>query len=80
MRAKFGAIKDFKDAEDAKNCATLLREIKGVSYEYDGHRNLYLALDDAKTKFYSYLQKGVDPNTLHVNTFRALVEVVEHHG
>ena len=79
MRAKLGAIKGFKDVEDTKKTATLLREIKGVSYEYDGHRNPYLALDDAKTKFYSYLQKG-ESNTMHFNTFRALVEVVEHHG
>ena len=79
MRAKLGGIKDFKNIEDAKDCAPLLRKVKGVSYEYDGHRNPYLALDDAKTKFYSYLQKN-DSNTMHFNTFRALVEVVEHHG
>ena len=54
MRAKLGAIPDFDVIEDDKNSADLLREVKGISYEYDGHRNPYLALDDAKTKFYKY--------------------------
>ena len=53
---------------------------KRGSYEYNGHRNPYLALNNAKTKFYSYLQKETDSNTLHVNTFCALVEVIENHG
>ena len=80
MRAKLGAIADFAATEDDKNSADLLREVKGISYEYDGHRNPYLALDDAKTKFYKYYQKENDTNVSHFNTFRALAEVVEHHG
>lgn len=80
MRAKLGAIPDFDVIEDDKNSANLLREVKGISYEYDGHRNPYLALDDAKTKIYKYYQKENDTNVSHFNTFRALVEVIEHHG
>ena len=56
MRAKLGAAESFDIMEDEKHSANLLREVKGVSYEYDGHRNPYLALDDAKTKtkYYKY--------------------------
>ena len=77
MRAKLGAIEGFDATEEDKNSADLLREVKGISYEYDGHRNPYLALDDAKTKYY---QRENDTNVSHFNTFRALAEVVEHHG
>ena len=31
-------------------------------------------------KLYSYHQKSYDYNTLHYNTFQALVEVIKHHG
>jgi hypothetical protein len=80
MRAKLGAAQDFDIIEDKKNSARLLREVKGISYEYDGHRNPYLSLDDAKTKYYKYYQKENETNVSHFNTFCALAEVVEHHG
>ena len=80
MRAKLGAADGFNTIEDGKETDKLLREVKGISYEYDGHRNPYLALDDAKTKYYKYYQKENETNVSHFNTFRALAEVVEHHG
>ena len=76
---KAGIREFFKETQNSKVCDVLLREIKGVSYEYDGHRNPYLALNDAKTKYYEYNQGG-DTTTSYFNTFRALVEVIEHHG
>ena len=80
MRAKLGAADGFNTIENEKETDKLLREVKGISYEYDGHRNPYLALDDAKTKYYKYYQKENETNVSHFNTFRALAEVVEHHG
>ena len=77
--AKLVALKYFKDFDDPKDSATLLIEIKVISYEYKWHSNPYLAPDDAKTKLYSHLKKSYDSNTLHYNTFQTLVEVVEHH-
>ena len=73
-------IKGFDAIEDNKNSANLVREAKGISYEYDGHPNPYLVLNNAKTKYYKYFQKENNTNLLHFNTFRALAEVVEHHG
>ena len=79
MHAKLGPIEGFDAIEDNKNSANIIREVKGISYKYDGHCNLYLVLDDAKTKYYEYYQGDNDTNMSHFNTFRALVEVVEHH-
>ena len=58
----------------------LLLEIKSISYEYKVDRIPYLALDDAKSTFYSHYQKSNESNTLHYNTFLALLEVIERHG
>ena len=80
MRDKLVGLKHFKDFDNEKDTATLLIEIKAISYKYKGHRNPYLALDDAKLKLYSYYQKPHESNTLHYNTFHLIVEVVEHHG
>ena len=73
-------MKDFKTIEEERCSATLLCEIKRVSYEYDGYRNLYLVLDIAKAIFFKYIPKENKSNTVHFNTFRALVEVVEYHS
>jgi len=64
MRANLVGLKYFKDFDNPKDSATLLMEIKAISYEYKGHNNPYLALDDAKTKLYSYHQKLYDFNIL----------------
>ena len=49
MRPKLGGIKKFNKIEEEEDSATLLREIKGVAYEYDRYHNASLALDDVKT-------------------------------
>lgn len=54
MRAKLTSMKNFKGTKNNKACDALLNKMKGVSYEYDGHRKLYLTLDDANTKYYDY--------------------------
>ena len=50
IHAKLGVIDGFDVIEDDKNSVNILRKVKGISYEYDGHRNPYLELHDAKTK------------------------------
>ena len=80
MRVQLIRLKEFKSIDDKKDTVSLLMEVKAVSYEYKGHRNLYLTLDNAKTTLCAYSQKLYDTNTTHYNTFQALVEVVEHHS
>ena len=48
-RAKLGGTKNFNKIEEEKDSITLLREIKDVAY----HRNPYLVLDNAKTKYFT---------------------------
>ena len=40
MRSKLGVVANYTKNDDKKNSATLLREIKCISYKYDGHRSL----------------------------------------
>ena len=80
MRAKLVGLNFLKDFDDYKDTASLLKKIKSILYEYKGHMNLYLALNDTKIKLYVCYQKPHASKTLHYNTFHALVEVVDHHG
>ena len=76
MRVKLGAVKYVSAIEEANDIASLLREIKGILYKYDGYCNPYFTLDDTKLKFYSCYPRENEPNTLHVNTFKAFMNVV----
>ena len=77
MRAKLGAVANYPSINELKDSAALLRNFEGISYQYDGHCNPYLTLDDAKSNYYAYYQKGHETNTLHFNKLKALVEIVE---
>ena len=79
MRSKLIGLKQFESIDSNNDATSFLMEIKDISYEYKGYRNPYLALDDAKIALYIYYQKTNESNTLHCNTFQALVEAVEHH-
>ena len=57
MKSKLGVVANYTKTDDKKDSTALLREIKCISYKYDCYRNLYLALDNVKSKFYSYFQK-----------------------
>ena len=73
MRTKLAAIKCFDEIEEDKDTASLLREVNGILYKFYWHKNPYLALDDAKSKFFSYYQKESDIHALHFNILKVLV-------
>ena len=54
MRAKLIGLKQFESIDNKKDTASLLMEVKAVSYEYKGLHNPYLALEDAKATLYAY--------------------------
>ena len=80
MCAKVKASADFGVNNATKNVVWLLKAIKGVMLQFEGQNNLFLSLDDAVEKLYSYRQ-GTEKS---VETFRdeyiLLFDVVEHYG
>jgi hypothetical protein len=80
MRTKVKACADFKENNASKDCVWLLKAIKGVMLQFEGQQDIFLSLDDAVEKLYSYRQ-GPDKS---IDVFRdeyiLLIEVVEHYG
>ena len=54
MREKLGAVTKYTSINEAEDSASLFRDIKGVAYKYNMQRNPYVALNDAKLKYYAY--------------------------
>ena len=71
MRAELIGLKQFESIASNNDATSLLMEIKDISYEYNGHCNPYLALDDTKAALYIYYQKTNESNNLPYHTFQA---------
>jgi hypothetical protein len=62
------ASANFKVHNATRDCIRLLKAIKGMMLQFEGQQDLFLSLDDAVEKLYSY-QQGPDKS---VEVFRNL--------
>jgi hypothetical protein len=53
MQAKIRSSHIFEIMSTDSNSLTLLLEIKGIAYKFESQKNIYLALDNAKSAFYA---------------------------
>jgi hypothetical protein len=80
MKAKLTSLDDFETNSHESDCVWILKEIKGITYRFEGQRYIYLSLDDARTTYYAYTQGAEDSISSYLEHFRSLVEVLEHYG
>jgi len=80
MKAKLTSLDDFETKSHKSDCIWILKELKGITYRFEGQRYIYLSLDDARTTYYAYTQGAKDSISSYVEHFCSLVEVLEHYG
>ena len=80
MKAKLTSLDDFETKSRESDCVWILKEIKGITYRFEGQRYIYLSLNNARTSYYAYTQGAEDSISSHLEHFRFLVEVLEHYG
>jgi hypothetical protein len=80
MQSKIESLDDFDAKSIACDCVWLLKEIQGITHQFEGTRNVFISLHDAWSNYYSYRQ--ATDQTLHeyLKDFQALVQVLEHYG
>jgi len=78
--AKITSLDDFEAKRHESDCVWILKEIKGITYRFEGQRYIYLSLDNARTSYYTYTQGAEDSISSYLEHFRSLVEVLEHYG
>jgi hypothetical protein len=74
------SLDDFETKSHKSDCVWILREIKGITYRFEGQRYIYLSLNNARTSYYAYTQGAEDSISSYLQHFRSLVEVLEHYG
>jgi len=80
MKAKLTSLDDFETKSHESDCVWILKEIKGITYRFEGQRYIYLSLDDARTSYYAYTRGAEDSISSYLEHFSSLVEVLQHYG
>jgi hypothetical protein len=80
MGAKLTSLEDFEIKSHKSVCVWILKEIKCITYRFEGQCYIYRSLDNARTCYYAYTQ-GVEASiSSYLEHFHSLVEVLEHYG
>ena len=80
MQAKVKSATNYEDMHDDNDSLLLLAEIKGISYKFESQKNIYVALDMAKSTFYSSRQAQNETNASYMTRFKDSIAVIEHYG
>jgi hypothetical protein len=80
MRAKLRSLDDHESKSESSDCVWLLKEIKAITYQFEGQRYVFLSIDDAHANFYKYKQGFDEPIADYLHNFQSRVEVLEHYG
>ena len=80
MQAKVKSATNYEDMHDDNDSLLLLAEIKGISYKFESQKNIYVALDMAKSTFYSSRQTQNETNASYMTRFKDSIAVIEHYG
>lgn len=80
MKAKLKSLDHFDERNRACDCVWILKQIKGITFRFEGQRFAYLSLDDARTSYYAYKQTPDESLAEYLDHFRSRVDVLEHFG
>ena len=75
MKAKLQSHNDFIPQDLNANCSWLLKEIKAITFRFEGQRCIYISLDDAHSALCSYYQKADEPTLTYLHNFKNKVDV-----
>jgi len=80
MKAKLTSLDDFETKSHDSDCIWILKEIKGITYGFEGQQYIFLSLDDARTNYYAHTQGPDDTIAIYLEHFTSLLEFLEHYG
>lgn len=80
MKAKLQTHDEFTTKDLDADCSWLLKEIKAVTFRFEGQRFIFLSLDDAHSSLCAYRQQADEPILTYLHNFKNKVDVLEHYG
>ncbi len=80
MKAKLMSMDDYESQSRNCACAWLLRQIKAVMYKFEGQRDIFLAMGEARSTLKRCKQQPHETNAIYFDQFKSLVDAFEHYG
>jgi hypothetical protein len=80
MQSKLESLDEYKARSTDCDCVWLLKEIQGITYRFEGKRNIFISLDDTWYNYYSYHQGAQQSLHEYLKEYQSLVQVLEHYG
>ena len=80
MKAKLESTPGFSTMNNNQDSLTLLKEIKGFTFQFDSDKYLPLSLAEATCRLYRFYQGRDMTNSQYLERFKSLVAVIEHYG
>ena len=80
MKEKVSMHRDFAVHNEVYNSLWLLLAIRAISYQFDQQRNIFLAIDDTKSKLFAHCQAPGTSLADYYKEFTNMVEVLEYYG
>lgn len=80
MKAKLQSHDLFIEKDQVADCSWLLKEIKAITFRFEGQRLIFLSLDDAHSDFRATQQGTNESLTDYLHNFKSKIDVLEHYG
>ena len=80
MRAKITANDEYESKARNGDCVWLLTTIRAISNRFEGEKNIFLAIDDARSAIGAYRQAKNQTNHEYYVQFKYLVDAFESYG
>jgi hypothetical protein len=79
MKVKLMLLDDYETNSRACECVWLLRQIKGAMYKFEGQRDIFLAMGEARSALDRCKQQPHETNAIYFDQFKSLVNAFEHY-
>ena len=79
MREKFMAYQGYETRKENSDCVWILLIIRAIANRFEEERNIFLAIDDARSTLGSYRQDN-RPNHEYYTEFKQLVDTCESYS
>jgi hypothetical protein len=80
MQSKLESLDNYTNENQECDCLWLLKEIQGITHRFEGTRDVFISIDDAWSKYYTFRQDGNQSLHEYLKDFQSLVQVLEHYG
>ena len=80
IQSKLQSKSTFNDIDESRDCIMLLKEIKGIMYNFESQQYPVMSMDQTSVKYFTTRQGKFETLTEYYKRFKTNIEILEHYG